>query len=116
MSLEVENDVLMPFIIKVGGFLIGSLLSQRPFDVKAMERIMIEILCHPIYEVQMLEIDRNLFLFGFAHKIDYRKVVREACGVSISSSFCEKRFRILLLLIGLPCLNCMYEFKLLVCL
>lgn len=77
VNLTVEDVIEMPFVKPNGGYLVGSLLQKRRFSASSMERLMIEKLWNPLFEVQMQEVERNLFLFGFEHQMDLKKVVRE---------------------------------------
>lgn len=77
VNLSVEDVIDMPFVKPNGGYLVGSLLQKRRFSASAMERLMIEKLWNSIYRVQMQEVEQNLFLFGFEHQIDLKKVIRE---------------------------------------
>lgn len=76
IDLQETEGYGMPFVTEAGGYLLGSLLTSRPFSVSGMKRLLFNI-WHPMYEVQMEEVGQNLFLFGFAHRMDLNKVVRE---------------------------------------
>lgn len=62
-----------------GGLLLGSLYSNRSYAPKTLERIMVS-LWRPVYDVRMVEQERNILLFSFENKVGMQRVLDDGPG------------------------------------
>lgn len=74
-GLEIEGIGELPTALKVGKFIVGQFLNDRPINFMAMQHMLASI-WRPVKGVVVTETSRhNRFLFQFFHDLDVRRVL-----------------------------------------